>query len=111
MTFDLDYNDYVGMKCEINGVEKSCSFLVDTQADISVLKHSVVPGGENINASNVIKIKGITQDSMSSLGTLHMRLYTEGDVLDHEFHVVPDEFNIDCHGIIGKDFLSFYNVR
>lgn len=48
---------------------------------------------------------------MKSLGTLHITLYTEHDTIGHEFHVVPDHFNIDCHGIIGKDFLAYYRCK
>lgn len=111
LTFDLAYNDYVTMTCDINGIEKNCSYLVDTQADISVLKYSSIPGRLNINTKDVINIKGITKDSLRSLGTLHIKLFTDQDEIDHEFHVVPDEFNIDCDGIIGKDFLVNYKCR
>lgn len=111
LTFDLDYSDYITMLCEINGVKRKCSYLVDTQADISVFKYSSIPGTPYFDETNVINIKGITHDSLKSLGTIHVGLYTEQDVIDHEFHVVPDEFNIDSDGIIGKDFLAFYRCK
>lgn len=92
-------------------MERSCSYLVDTQADISVFKISSIPGRPQINTTNVINIKGITQDSVKSLGTLHMKLFTDLDILEHEFHVVPDEFNMESDGILGKDFLVYYRCR
>lgn len=29
----------------------------------------------------------------------------------HEFHIVPDDFNVDCDVIIGKNFLATYKCR
>lgn len=88
LTFDLHYNVYISILCEVNGEGKVCSFLVDTQADISVLKTSPMPDRANIDKTNVINIKGITNDSLKSLGTLHITIFMENESLDHEFHVV-----------------------
>lgn len=99
------------MATDINGINQMCSYLVDTQADISVFKISSIPGTPYIDETNVINIRGITQDSLKSLGTLELNLIANNDMLGHEFHVVPDEFNIDCDGIIGKDFLTHYRCK
>lgn len=88
-----------------------CTFLVDTQADISVIRNSSILGDIFINRNDIIRIKGVTQDSLNSLGTVELILHIDNDEMAHEFHVVPDEFNIDCDGIIGKDFLLQYRCK
>lgn len=111
LTFNLDYNDYITISCGMNGSERMCTYLVDTQADISVFKNSSITEETYIDAGNVIRIRGVTQDYLQSLGTVGLSLFIDNDQIDHEFHVVPDEFNIDCDGIIGKDFLMQYRCK
>lgn len=72
--------------------------------DISVFKISSIQNNIFIDKSNSIRIKGNTNDSIESLGTILIRL-NMGKPITHIFHVVPDEFNIETDGIIGKDFL------
>lgn len=111
MTFDLDYNDYVSLICNMNGVNRRFNFSVDTQADISIVKFSSLPEDQYINTANVINIRGITQDSLQSLGIIYIELKMNTRAITHDFHVVPDEFNIDSDGILGKDFLTQCKCR
>lgn len=64
-----------------------------------------------MDSGNVINIKGITNDSIHSYGTTYVTLNMNTDSVTHEFHIVPDDFNVDCDGIIGKDFLAAYKCR
>lgn len=111
LTFDLEYNDYVSIISSIDNEILKYNFLVDTQADISVLKISSLPETFYLNTSKIINIKGITHDSLQSLGTIFVNLNFNNDVIEHEFHVVPDAFNIDCDGIIGKNFLIEHKCK
>lgn len=110
-TFDLSYNDYITISCHIYGEYHTFDFLVDTQADICVLRQSSIFGSPQLNTNDVINIRGITNDTLQSFGTLVVSLELSDETISHEFHVVPDDFNIDCDGIIGKDFLSAYKCR
>lgn len=101
LTFDLNYNDYVTMRCTIDNVEYTFNFLVDTQADICILRRASLFETHNIDTNRTIYIKGITQDSLQSFGTLNIDLNVNHGVITHEFHIVPDDFNVDCDGIIG----------
>lgn len=111
LTFDLKYNDYITINCSINGEFHVCNFLIDTQADICVIKQSSIYGNPNLNTNEIINIKGITQDTIQSYGTLIANLQINNDIISQEFHVVQDNFNIDCDGIIGKDFLATYKCK
>lgn len=99
------------MNCRIHGVPHTFDFLVDTQADISILKQSSILINSTLNTSRIIEIKGITHDSLRSLGSMEIELLMNEEEIVHEFHVVTDDFNIDCDGIIGKDFLAAYKCR
>lgn len=97
--------------CRVDGAMRDMNFLVDSQADICVLKETSISRVTMLNRSRVIDIKGITNAAVRSLGALRLGLVFDTDVLEHEFHVVPSIFNIDCDGIIGKDFLLTYNCK
>lgn len=110
-TFDLSYNDYITISCQIHGEYHTFNLLVDTQADICVLKQSSIFGNPRLNTNDIINIRGITNDTLQSFGTLVVNLELSDEIISHEFHVVHDDFNIDCDGIMGKDFLSAYKCR
>lgn len=57
-----------------------------------------------IDSSNIIKIKGITDNAIESFGTVPLSFIFNDIVITHNFHVVPDNFCIPSDGIIGKDF-------
>lgn len=111
MTFDLNYNDYVTINCTINEIHQTFNFLVDTQADICVIKQSSISGNPFVDTTNIINIRGIARDSLRSYGTTNIDLHVNDDLITHEFHLVPEDFNIDSDGILGKDFLAAYKCR
>lgn len=87
------------------------NFLVDTQADISVIKISSLTVSSIIRSDNIINIIGVTDGSVKSLGTIQTQLLL-GDneyPVDLEFTVVPANFPIPVDGIIGKDFIKAHN--
>lgn len=91
--------------------DQKCVFLVDTQADISVLKCRCINDFSEIDQGETIDIKGVTDGIIESLGTIDVNLNHDGLAIPQLFHVVPDEFNIGADGIIGKDFLKNYKCN
>lgn len=80
--------------------------MIDSQADISVIKQEAIYNEVRINEKNSIKIRGVTAGTIESLGTIAIELYVNDLSIEHEFQVVPNEFNIPADGIIGRDFLK-----
>lgn len=109
MAIDLKYNDFISVN--INASDIYATFLVDTQADISIFKSSSLRQNFPVDSSVIIHIKGITHDTIDSMGTADIELHLEGSDITHEFHVVPDMFNIKTDGILGKDFLEKHQCR
>lgn len=91
--------------------DNNCSFLADTQADISIIKISALSHNFNYNASEIIRIKGITSSSIKSLGTVLMNLIIDNIAIEHKFHLVTDEMAIPTDGIIGKDFIKMHKCK
>ncbi len=83
--------------------------MLDTQADICVIRKSSVCDSLIINKNNIVNINGVTRDTIFSLGTVYVKLFFNDIVVCHEFHMVPDDFNIESDGIIGKDFIKKYD--
>lgn len=102
-SFDSDFTDFVNIDCNISN--ETCTFLVDSQADISVIKLSSLTNDFYYDTSEIIRIKGVTNGTISSLGTVMVDLHIENTTIEHKFHLVPDEMAIPTDGIIGKDFI------
>lgn len=94
------------MRTNIN--ENKLIFLIDTQADISVIKLSSIHSEILVDKSQKVNVKGITNDIISSVGTTNIILFIKHLKINHSFHVVPDNFNIPVDAIIGRDFMHKY---
>lgn len=88
------------------------TFLIDTQATISIIKLSAIASEYNIknkiDNTEIIIIKGVTPYTIESLGTIRTKLQVDDFWLDCTFHVVTDEFDVPSDGILGKDFFRNY---
>lgn len=109
MALKLRYSDYVTLECDTSSIPYS--LLVDTQADISILRHSKIDNDARIDRSDIIFIKGITSETLSTIGTCMVQIYFSETTIQHLFHIVSDHFDINADGIIGKDFLTKFNCH
>lgn len=91
--------------------DKQCVFLVDTQADISVLKEQCISKPVRINEDEIIDITGVTEGVTATLGTIDIDLEHDSYSFPQICHIVPDSFNIGADGILGKDFLKDYRCN
>lgn len=102
-SLNLNMSDFIFIHSQLNN--SGSTFLVDSQADISIFKASSVLSKLNINYSDKINIKGITNDTIKSIGSVHAYLEFPNFDLNCKFHLVSDDFNIPADGILGRDFL------
>lgn len=86
--------------------DRQCNFLVDSQADISVIKISALTENTFYDTSEIILIKGVTNSTIPSLGTVMIDLFIENVIIEHKFHLVDDDMAIPTDGIIGIDFIK-----
>lgn len=98
------YTDFIKLK--INNVERILTILVDSQADASILKESSLKSHNKVNTNEKIQLQGITDGSISSLGSFDSKIPFQNNLIDQKWHIVPDSIRIHADGILGKDFLK-----
>lgn len=80
--------------------------LVDSQADISIIKISALKQNNKIKYNDIIFMKGITSERQKSLGSVILDIKIQNYAIDHKFYVVSDDFPMPSDGILGKEFLK-----
>lgn len=73
---------------------------------MSVIKYEALTQNSRYNASERITIRGVTDGSIPSCGSILANLTFPDYVVQHKFHIVPNNFNIPSDGILGKDFIK-----
>lgn len=86
--------------------------LVDTGADVSILKVGKILLQNSVDNSKIIDIKGVTEGLTKSLGIINTEIWVKNNqTIGHNFHVVSDDFPIPGDGILGRDFLIKYSAN
>lgn len=106
---NLNCSDFLILTC--NDFYGQRTFILDTQADISVIKLNAVNSDSFINDSNIIRIRGVTNGKTDSFGTIDTEIKIDNNEIPHTFHVVSDNFGIPSDGIIGRDFIRKHSCN
>ena len=85
-------------------------FLIDTGAEISVVKGTSMNPGINYESTKRINLKGISDLILKTEGTTALKLFTPTHVTTHIFHVVGSDFGCQYDGILGQDFWKRYEA-
>lgn len=87
------------------------TFLLDTGASVSLIKISSLKDEVQVYINRTIQIKGITSDIITTLGVVFLNIsISNAQNIRHAFHVVPSNFPISSHGILGQDFFTQTNA-
>ena len=82
-------------------------FLVDTDADINVIKLGALHEDLLVNENEAIEITGITQSRISTIGTVNIDLMKSKIT----FHVTHSDFPISKDVILGREYLRQEKVE
>lgn len=93
-----------------NNTNTKLTFLIDTGADISLIKNSS-DNFQDIDQNTITNIFGVGEGSTTSLGLVNIELATNNYIIPHNFHIVNSNFPIPTDGIIGIDFIKKYNCK
>lgn len=82
------------------------TFLIDTQAEVSILKIGSTLPKTLIDTSDVCNLTGITDGRVTSFGSSIINIFLDKDnSLKQRFQIVKNSFPIPTDGILGKDFI------
>lgn len=84
-------------------------FFIDTGSDVSLIKKETV-NQSCIDHARTIRIKGITNGEVNSIGTLKMSFQKDYVTYPFQLDVVDNDFPIATDGIIGRNFLDWYGI-
>jgi hypothetical protein len=85
---------------------RKLKFLIDTGAEISIIRSSSLTPGVEYQLQEGVDIKRITNTVMKTEGTINLKLFTDTHETIHSFHVLRENSNMHYDAILGKDFLE-----
>lgn len=91
--------------------DKSCTLIVDTGADVSLIKENILQPTTNIYTNHKCMINGVTSGQIETIGISHTNILMNGVKIPLNFQVVDKEFPIATDGILGRDFLAHYGTK
>ena len=83
----------------------SANLLVDTGADLNLIKINTLKDDIIVSTSKIQRMMGIANQLISTLGATTLTVANNGQNIETEFHVVPSDFPISGDGILGDPFL------
>lgn len=96
---------------QTNVANQPCTFIVDTGADVSILKTNYITTNITYNQQNQSTLKGISVQEISSPGSVNINLILDNFSLPHTFQLVNSTFPIPTDGILGRDFLANFTCN
>jgi hypothetical protein len=84
------------------GIDQSLRMLIDTGAQISVIKRGLMPDNIPIRIDKQYDIAGITLGSINTLGTVNLTLHDR----TYRFQVAHEEIQLTEDVLIGRDILK-----
>ena len=79
-------------------------FLIDTGAEISVVKSTRLKPGFSYEPTKGINVRGISNSLLKTEGTTTLKLFTPTHETTHVFHAMGNNFGCQYDGILGQDF-------
>lgn len=82
----------------------SLRFLIDTGADVSMVKAALLKDNTEFNAGETILLQGIADKAIKTMGTTDINLSAHKLEITHKFHIVDHQIKLTYDGILGRDF-------
>jgi hypothetical protein len=97
--------EFLRLKVDISK-ENELLFLIDTGADISLLKGDSLIGTTEYDPERKVNVKCVDGSPMETHGVLEARIKLKNSSIVHNFQLVKKQVDIPCDGILGCDFLQ-----
>jgi len=86
------------------GKTRKLRFLIDTGAEICIIRGTKLKLEVNFEPANGISVKGISDALLRTEGTVLLKLFTLTHETTHLLHVMGEDFGCRYDGILGQDF-------
>lgn len=84
--------------------------IIDSAAELSIIKPNKILTAK-VNTFKRIQIVGVVKNqTIRSLGTVKTQINFNDLILEHEFHVINQNLNLNADAVIGNDFLARNNA-
>ncbi|KYM93654.1 hypothetical protein ALC62_15745 [Cyphomyrmex costatus] len=90
------------VKANFFGSSIDTILMLDTRSRPNIIKETFIPKNNPINCNNILKLNGINEYPVYTLGEITVPLF--GKLVT--FHAVPNDFPISQSGILGNDFFE-----
>jgi predicted aspartyl protease len=94
-----------------NSEEYGLLFLIDTGADVSLLKGDKLIGATEYDPERKVKVKCVDGSPVETHGVLEARIVLGNSSIVHDFQLVIKQMDIPCDGILGRDFLQINRAK
>lgn len=92
-------------------ISSSICLLLDTGADISIIKLNQLDNDAEIIRNTEKIITGISEDPVKTIGITNLSVKFNNKEIVHPFQVVYDTFPLRSNGILGRDFMCKYKAN
>lgn len=100
---NINYSNFVTLKLEM--CRQPVTLIVDTGADISIIKENTMKPLENIYIDENCMINGVTDGKLKTIGCTYTNILINNYKIPQKFQAVTKDFPIFADGILGRDFL------
>ena len=80
--------------------------MIDTGSEANIIKNHLLPSEIDMNNFKTAFLKGVGDKLNRTMGTIKLAVYGHTST----FHVVSDDFDIPCEGILGATYLTETNA-
>jgi hypothetical protein len=85
--------------------------LVDTGADVSLLKPTNLDKSKSFDPDGRVKVKSVDGTIIETFGTVRTSVIVDPLKIPFTFQLVSKQVDIPCDGILGRDFLEYAGAQ
>jgi hypothetical protein len=97
--------EYVSLNLDVSN-ESALLFLLDSGADVSLLKSKNLIGTVEYEPKDRIRVKSVDGSVIESHGSIDTRIREGNAEIPFTFQLVSKQVDVSCDGILGRDFLQ-----
>jgi hypothetical protein len=98
--------EFLELKVDISKEREGLLFLIDTGADISILKGNKLMGSTEFGPSGRVKVRCVDGSTIDTHGVIKATVRFGRQAVSHNFQLVGKQVDIPCDGILGRDFFN-----